>query len=149
DQVIAADGKAVHFWSANDGKELRSLPAHEEAIQSFDLNADGTRLVTTAADKKVNVWNLADVKKPAIVIPLSAPAQTIASSPNGLRVAVAIEEQKATLLRVFDANLGRELQMIPDHQGPISSLAFLGDNRTLLSSSQDKTTRISNVGVLA
>jgi WD40 repeat protein len=149
DQVIAADGKTIFFWSAADGKELKNLPAHPEAILAFDLNADGTRLATTAADKSVKVWNLADLKKPAAVIPLNAPAQTIAFSPNGLRVAVALEEQKATLLRVFDASSGRELQVIPDHQGAIRSLAFLGDNRTLISSSQDKTTRLSNVSVLA
>ena len=149
DQVIAAGGKAMFFWSATDGKELRSFPAHEEAILTFDLNADGTRLVTTAADKSVKIWNLADVKKPATVISLGAPPQILAFSPNGQRLAVAGEEQKATLLRVFDTNLGRELQMIPDHQGPINSLAFLGDNRTLISGSQDKTMRFSNVGVLA
>ncbi|HMF20354.1 MAG TPA: WD40 repeat domain-containing protein, partial [Gemmataceae bacterium] len=149
DQLIVADGKSISYLNSADGKDAKSFPAHEEAILAFDLNSDGTRLATTAADKSVKIWNLADAKKPATVIPLNAPAQAIAFSPNGLRLAVATEEQKATLLRVFDASVGRELQMIPDHQSGIHSLIFLGDNRTLVSSSQDKTTRFSNVGVLA
>ncbi len=145
----------MRIYSAGDGKALRTLPAHEGANAGLALSGDGARLATTAADKLVKIWNLAakagspEENKPAAVVTLSAPAQSLALSPSGQRVAVAISDQQGTLIRVFDIALGRQIQVLAEHGGPVKSLQFLGDNRTLLTASTDKTARLLDVNVLS
>jgi len=149
DQVLAPVGKVVKVWNATDGNEMKSLAAQEEAITFLDQSSDGSRLLTAGADKSVKIWDSKDEKKPLATIALKDVPQAVALSANGLRLAVALEEQKTPVLRVFDTASGRELQVMPEHKGAIQSLAFLGDNKTLISASLDKTARVSTVGVLA
>jgi WD40 repeat protein len=79
---------------------------------------------------------------------LEGPAQRVALSPNGPRVAVA-SGAADSLVRVFDAPSGREVLTCDDPKGPVPSLALQGDNRTPVSASGDKTGRLSDLGVLA
>jgi WD40 repeat protein len=48
---------------------------------------------------------------------------------------------------VFDLATNKELVSLTEHGGPVRSLAFLPDNRTLISTSDDKTARLGDVGV--
>ena len=50
---------------------------------------------------------------------LAGPAQAVAISPNGTRLAVAFADDKVTRLKVFDAVSGKELQGLPDAAGPV------------------------------
>ena len=49
----------------------------------------------------------------------------------------------------IDAANGKELMSLNEHSGPVASLAFLADNRTLVSASADKTVRLADVNILA
>src|SRR5262249_24544941 len=81
---------------------------------------------------------------------VSAAPQSLTLSPNGQRVAVAVTPEKGeTLVRVVDIGLGREIQALAEHGAAVRSLQFLGDNRTLLTASADKSARLLDVGVLA
>jgi WD40 repeat protein len=155
DQVLAAGDKTIQIYNAADGKQLRAINAHAGPVAGLGLSADGQRLVTAGADSSVQVWSLAPSKpgtkdegKPLTSIPLDGPAQSVAISPNGQRVAVAAGA-KDTLIRVFDLPSGRELLALADHKGTVPALAFATDNRTLISAGADKAARLSDVGVLA
>ena len=153
--ISASDDKTVRVWNAADGKEVKTIPAHAGPIVGLGVSADGTRLATAGADKSVKVWNLTPLKpgakgeaKPIASFPLAAPAQRLALSPNGLRVAVAVSEAKSNPIHVFDVASGQELLVLPEHTGAVHTLSFQADNRTLLSASADRTARMSDVGVL-
>jgi WD40 repeat protein len=149
DQVISAgDDKAIRVWNAADAKEVKTLANPEGAITQLGLTADGSRLASAGTDKSIKVWNLAE-GKPAVTLPISGPALGLALAPNGQRVAVAVTEGKENRIRVYDVALGREVQTFADHAGPVPSLAFQGDNRTLVSGSLDKTVRFLDVAVLS
>src|SRR5206468_2997806 len=94
------------------------------------------------------VWTLADGKA-AVAIALAGPAQAVTISPNGSRLAVAFAEEKTNRLKVYDAATGRELQSLPDPAGPVRSLAFLPDNRTLVTGGDDKAVTVYDVAVTA
>jgi WD40 repeat protein len=149
DQVVSAgDDKSIHVWNAADGKEVKVLANPEGAVTQLGISADGLRIASAGADKTVKVWTLADGKTVATV-PIGGPAQGLALSPNGLRVAVALAEDKANPVRVYDVALGRELQMFAEHTAPVPSLAFQADNRTLITGSLDKTARVLDVSVIS
>ena len=119
------------------------------------MSADGTRIASAGADKTVNIWALPPQLKTTeglakpLVLPLPAVPTALSLSPNGTRLAVHTLEGKTPTIRVFDVATGKEAQVFTDHTEPVRALAFLADNRTLLSGSLDKTARLSDQNVIA
>jgi len=148
DLALAVDDKSVKTFSTADGKDLKTLDTGG-AVVGLDLSADGTKVVTADADKTVKVWTAKDDKKPLSTLTLDAVPRALAVSPNGTRLAVAVGDDKSPVIRVYDLDSGRELQIIDGHMGPIGSIDFLADNKTIVSTSQDKSARLTSVGVLA
>ncbi len=147
--LSAGDDKAIRFWAA-DGKETRSLQNPEGALHHLVASADASRFASAGADKIVKVWNNVPGKpeeKPFKVITVDGPVQALALSSNGQRLAVSVTEGSATVQRVFDLATGQNLQNLTDHAGPVKQLAFLADNRTLVSASLDKTVRLQDAHV--
>ncbi len=145
--LSAGDDKAVRLWAAADGKEVRALTDVDGPVTQLGISGDASRLVA-AAGRTLKVWNLAakpgspEEKAGAITVP--APVQALALSPNGQRLAIA----SGGGIAVLDPALGREIQSLPGHTGPVRALAFLADGRTLLSAALDKTARLHDVNVL-
>lgn len=149
DQILSAgDDKTIRIWNATDGKEIKALANPEGTVTHLGIGADGTRIASAGSDKNVKVWTLADGKAVATVA-VSGSAQALALSPNGQRVAVALIEGKDNPVRVYDVTFGREVQTLADHAGPVRSLAFQADNRTLVTGALDKTARLLDVSVLS
>jgi WD40 repeat protein len=153
DRVLSCgDDKTVKIWNAADGMLVKSLDAHDGPVTGIAVNADASRIASCGADKTVKFFNLpakpGDKEEKPLVISLPAAASAVALSPNGQRIAVAISRENSSQVHVFDAN-GKELLVFAEHTGPISSLSFLADNRTLVSAGADKTVRLSDVNVLA
>jgi WD40 repeat protein len=151
DQILSAgDDKTIKIWNAADGKELKSIAAHDGPVLRLALSGDGARLVSAGADKAVKVWNLAQPKdeKPAAAFSVSGVPESLAVSGNGQRLAVATDDKTTHPIRIFDVALGREVFNVPDHAAAVHALGFLGDNRTVVSASADKTVRFSDVPLL-
>ncbi len=148
--VSCSDDKTIKWWIVADGKEIKTLAAHDAAVLGLSLSADGTKLASFGADKQIKLWNPAapkpeDAAKPTAVIPLATPPQAIALSPNGLRLAVS----DAANVRIFDTAIAKEVQLLTEHTAPLKALAFFADNRTLLTASLDKTAKLLDVNIAA
>jgi WD40 repeat protein len=142
--VSIGEDKQLRIWDAKTAKEQKAIAAGDAAVVSLSVTADGSKAATAGADKTAKVWTLADGKAAATVA-LAGPAQAIAVSPNGTRLAIAFADGKANHLNVYDVATGRELQALPQPGGPIRSLSFLPDNRTLLASGDDKAVTVHDV----
>ncbi|MSQ96988.1 MAG: hypothetical protein EXR98_20875 [Gemmataceae bacterium] len=157
DQVVSAgDDKNIKIWNAADGREVKTL-TNESAITHLSLNSDATKIATAspapAVDKAppgavVKIWTVADGKTIA-AIPMPAPVQGLAFSPNAQRVAVALAEGPKQVVKVHDLALGKDVQIFDDHAAPLKTLQYLGDGRTLITASADKTARLLDVGVVS
>jgi WD40 repeat protein len=147
--VTASDDKTVKIWNAADGKQVKSIAAHDGAVVGLAINGDGSRMVTTGADKTIKLWDpAAKEDKPVATIASPEPVVALAFSANGQRIAAGVTAGMQQLIRVYDTASGKEVLTIPDHTGPVAALAFLADNRTIASGSADKSARLSDVGVL-
>lgn len=142
------DDKNLRIWDAKTGKEQKAIPAGDGAIVGLSFTTDVSNVATASGDKTAKVWTVADGKAVTNVT-LAGPAQAVAISPNGTRLAVAFADGKANKLRIYDAVNGRELQLLPDPSGPVHSLFFLGDNRTLVAAGDDKAVTTHDVAVTA
>ena len=63
-----------------------------------------------------------------------------------------VESQLWNLLHgqaVYRDLLGKDVQVFTDHTAGLNSLQFLGDGRTLVTASADKTARLLDVGVVS
>jgi len=146
--LSVGDDKQLRIWDAKTAKEQKAIPAGDAAIVGLSLTADGTKVATGGADKTAKIWTVADGKA-VVSIPLPGPSQAIAVSPNGSRLAIALTDGPVSKLRVYDAATGRELQSLPDATGPVRSLLFLADNRTLIAGGDDKAVTVHDVAVTA
>jgi WD40 repeat protein len=148
DQLFSAgDDKLIKLWNAVDGKEIKTF-ANDSAITQMSLNVDATKLATAGADKNIRIWNVADGKT-SVTLAIPTAAQSLSLSPNGQRVAISLQDGANHVIRVHDLVLGKDLQTLADHTGPIKSLQFLGDGRTLVTASMDKSARLLDVGVIS
>jgi WD40 repeat protein len=156
DQVFSCgDDKTIKIASTSDGKLIKSIPAHDGPVTGISLSPDGAKLVSCGSDNKIKTWTMAAPKpgasaddKPLAVFTVEGAPQAVTISPNGLRLAAAFADKAGALIVVFDTASGKELVRFSEHGGPIRSLAFLSDNRTLVSTSDDKTARLFDIGVV-
>lgn len=155
DQAVAAGDTGLTAWDVSDPRKMKQTEAlTKTAHVRAAVTADGSRLLTSNADGSLVVWALnatdpgaPSTAKPLMNVALGKPAASVCLSPNGQRVAVSLGD-KQQALRVFEVSSGREMMDLPEHTGRVRALAFLGDNRTLISASEDKTLRLSDVNVL-
>src|SRR5207244_1469145 len=57
--LLAGDGQVLRLWETATGKELLTLPAHEEGVSTLALSPDGKLLAVSGSSKTVNVWDVA------------------------------------------------------------------------------------------
>jgi WD40 repeat protein len=146
--ISVGDDKHLRIFDAKTGKELKAIQAGDAAIVGVSCTLDVSKIVTASADKTAKVWTLVDGKA-AVSLALPGPGQAIAISPNALRIAVAFADGTTNRLRVYDALTGRELQGLPDSAGPVRSLLFLADNRTVVAGGDDKAVTFHDVAVVS
>src|SRR5262249_3893592 len=56
DIISASDDKTIKTWNAGDGKQLKSIAAHDGPVAGIGVSADGSKLVSAGSDKTVKVW---------------------------------------------------------------------------------------------
>jgi WD40 repeat protein len=120
---------------------------HDGYINSVGFSPDGKNIVTGAWDKMVRLWdlqgNVLQVFKGS-----DGYVSTVTFSPDGkniLTVCSAIsfsvpgsEDNTACL---WDLK-GNQLQLFKGHEGPINSVGYSPDGKSILTGSWDKTARL-------
>lgn len=134
----AADGK-VWIWSvASEGAPMR-LPIHEKRIASIAWTPDGKNLLTASEDGTARLFAADGSDKPREFNPNVGPLRQAVVSPDGTRIAVMAADPVARIWLIDNA----ELIEIRGHLGELTSMMFMPDGKSLLTTSIDKTARIS------
>ncbi len=112
-QQISTDGKLLltagadhqlRLWNLVNGQLLKTISANGQAIQSFNLNADGNLIAYATADKQLHI---VQNNQPIKNIPLAAPAAILSISANNKTIAVALQN---STLSLFDISSGQEIK---------------------------------------
>jgi WD40 repeat protein len=143
--ISVGDDKLLHIRDAKNCKEVKALPAHDGAIVGIAVSADGAKAVTVGLDKTAKIWNLNDGKTIAGIVLAGIP-QSVALSPNGVRLAVAYAGPSNRIC-TYDGATGNELQCLADGQPHVRSLYFLANNRTVVAATDDKTVSLYDAAV--
>lgn len=127
--VAEPDGTIrVHEYPFKPDLNIRAVPAHDGALTSFDMAADGSLILTAGDDKAVHLRG--GDGAPIRAFGLFAPVKYATLAPNKELVAAAGENQE---VRVWNIN-GQELKVLPGMTGP---LAFSPDGQWLAVSGLD------------
>jgi WD40 repeat protein len=85
------------MWDAETGQELRTLQGHTARAQSVTFSPDGRRLISTAQDKSMKVW---DTESGQELLTFKADCAGIAFSSNGQRLFTGQPDGSVT---IYDA----------------------------------------------
>ena len=150
--VTGSADRSIKVFEVATGKDLLTLEGHADAVKALAITKDGQRLVSGSADKTFKVWNLADGKLISTSPAMSAAVVSMALGGDGKLVVVGLADGSA---KVFDPSATdpskSERQAIPAQGGPITAVALLPDNATVLLGSEDRTVRawpLANPGTL-
>jgi WD40 repeat protein/serine/threonine protein kinase len=165
DVVFSKDGKRIAsvsgewnkpgeviIWDVATGATLRFLPAHTGEHSSVVFSPDGQRIATASGEcvgaSEVCIWDAMDGRKLCSIAGRHEGVLSLRFSPDGKQLAAAIgtwnifEEQKPGLVRVWDAETGKETPPLRGHTGPVTTVAYSPDGRQLASASWDQTVRV-------
>ena len=112
------------MWEVPGGRLLTSLEGHTDGVGSAQFSPDGTRVVTTSADKTAKV---SEVPSGRLLTSLEAHTNGVRSaqfSPDGTRVVTASGDGTA---KVWEVASGRLLTSLEAHTYGVYSAQFSPD----------------------
>ncbi|MFZ6731211.1 toll/interleukin-1 receptor domain-containing protein [Undibacterium sp. Ji42W] len=141
------DGNS-YVWMMASGEKLAQLKCsggrHRPAanIQPAAFHPTNEQVVIACEDGYVETWQVADKVRQSRWPGLIKAPRAIGYSPNGKLLAIGTSDGT---LQIRQATDGTILHTISAHDAGITSMAFSQDNRSLLTTSDDRTAMMWNV----
>ena len=140
----ASKDKTVKLWK-KDGTYITTLKGHEQGVSSVTFSPDSNTVISTSNDGIIILWNIVNVSLKQVrrtiikghngrvwYAEFSPDGQLIASAADG---GIEIWNKDSTYI----TNLKGQ-----GHTAAVRYVTFGGDNKTIVSTSEDRTIRIWN-----
>ncbi len=140
-----ADG-SLRRWSLADGSVMQKFDGAADGKFEISVSPDNKIVGAVGRDKTLHLWKQQDG---ALVHTITHPVEvrSLSFSADSARVATASVDG---LVRVFDAASGLLLESFREHAPgtEVTSVRYLNDNQTLVSTGDDKTVRLMKTSIL-
>jgi Tol biopolymer transport system component len=134
---------------AAEHKPLLVLHGHKDRVFCVPFSPDGKQLASASTDQTIKVWDAACGKELRTLSGHTRTVYTVAFSPDGKHLASAAggkgndpEDKKPGELKVWELATGKTVRALNGHTGPVYSVAFSPDGKTLASGSGDETVKL-------
>jgi WD40 repeat protein len=115
---------------------ITTVRAHDARLVALEWSPDGRLLASLGEDRRIRFWNERG-EESAAQIELPFTAEAIYWSPDNQRIAAIAKEMAG----VFRLN-SKEVVRLTGHVGDITSFSWSSDARTILTSSEDRTSKL-------
>jgi WD40 repeat protein len=140
--AITSSGTAVILNTSGSGKPQQQVRTHgaTASVRDAGFSPDGGKIVTAESDGSVNIYDLADLSKPATTLNAGeADAWTVAFSPHGNQIVAGYSSGAA---RVWDVATRLPLTKLAGNAGPVTSAQFSAGGNEVVTASEDGTIRV-------
>ncbi len=142
--TAGTDG-SVRLWDVDTGEQLDAIVGSLASVEAVAFAPDGNKLVAGAVDGNATWWNLAPPAGRSLPAAGEGPANVIALSLDGKRMAIAALAGGKPAAVVRDVESGNVTHSFTGHEGAVLALAFSPDGNRLVSGAADKTARVWNL----
>lgn len=142
--VATGNGEGeIRFWNLADGADRLTILGHTGAVHDLAFLPEGNQIASAGADGSLRIWNLPTAPKAMPGADLSV--SKVAFSADGALVACGGMASGRPTVIVRDVATGAAKATLLGHEGAITSIAFSGDKKRLITGSADKTARVWNL----
>jgi len=143
--ATGSQDNTIKIWDALLGKEIKSIKAHEDEVNSISYSKNGRYLVSCAKDSTIKLWNGYDYSL-LLTIPTQKPETVALISPDSKYIVTA---GKDSLIKLWDLNTGQLKHQLSKHKGRINDLHYSTyDSRYLYSAGADSMVYVWNMDSL-
>jgi WD40 repeat protein/tRNA A-37 threonylcarbamoyl transferase component Bud32 len=146
DRLVTVEGfpaNNLHLWDTVTGQRIgKVMTGHENMITQLAFDPKGERLVSSAMDQTVRLWDVRKGEKIRILSGHNGRVAFTRFSPDGSRLLSASQDNT---VRLWDATSGEPLAVMTGHTAPVAAANFSADGSRIFSASQDGTVREWNV----
>ncbi|MHC4494057.1 MAG: hypothetical protein ACYTDU_20885 [Planctomycetota bacterium] len=125
--VVGTETGKLRIWDGDTGKLVRTIDAHQAAVNDVDIGPGSTWVVSGGADRLASVWDLSTGKELRTLARHPEGVRAVAVSPDGRRIATAA----GTSAFLFDAATGEFVHRF-DGQSVFTSVAFSPDGSVIV-----------------
>ena len=131
--IFSIDDGKVRCWDIDTRSIEKTIDSDEDEIYAIVCSPDG-RMIVSSVGKKILLWDTdsGELKK---IIPVETWINSFAYSPDGKTIACTISNG----VSLYDSKTLELKKSFTGHVGPVNSVSFSSDGKTLASGSRDST----------
>jgi WD40 repeat protein len=129
----------IRVWGANDGKMLREIIGHKDAIYSMALSPDGKVLATGSYDQKIKLWDVALAKEIRTLSGHNGCVYGLCFRPDGKLLASASADRT---VKLWDVATGERRDTFAQSLKDLFTVAFSPDGIYLVAGGSDNRIRM-------
>lgn len=142
--ITGADDGLIKIWDIASGFHVATFTEHSSAVTGSVYSRRGNVLFTSSLDGSVRAWDMLRYRNfRTFTAPTRLSFSCLAIDPSAEIVCAGSHDSFD--IHLWSVQTGALLDQLSGHEGPISTLAFTPDGRTLVSGSWDRTIRLWNV----
>jgi len=137
--LAGSRGNSPKLWNTLKGEQTDSFQGHTDEVYLVAISNDGSKILSASNDGTVKVWNVKSGK--AAHTFQENQVWSAAFSPDASKFLMGGE----SIVKLFDANNGKEISTFNGHSGRVYSVAFSPNGKEALSGGHDGTIKMWNI----